>query len=99
MQGAKFPAALIMLSKVMLTLEGVLGDILDSDKAIGSAIARHVAMHWLRHREEFRSPLRKSDWLTLQCSALLLPGRLSVRWQQTILDHWLASKPVSAAAR
>ena len=97
-QGIKFPGALVMLSKVMFTLEGILGEMLGTDTAIGFTIARHVAMHWMAHREEFRSPLRKRDWLTLQCSALLLPGRLGIQWQQAMLNRWLATRPASTAA-
>jgi ubiquinone biosynthesis protein len=96
-QGIKFPGALIMLSKIMFTLEGILGEMLGADTEIGFTIARHVAMHWLRHRAEFRSPLRKQDWITLQCSALLLPGRWGIRWQQTMLNRWLTPHPTPPA--
>ena len=96
-QGIKFPGPLIMLSKVMFTLEGILGDMLGADADIGFTIARHVALHWLSHRSEFRSPLRKRDWMTLQCSALLFPGRWGIRWQQTMLDRWLTDKPAAPA--
>jgi ubiquinone biosynthesis protein len=94
--GIKFPGSLIMLSKVMFTLEGILGDIVGSDTAMGFAIARHAAVHWLRNLSEFRSPLMKRDWMTLQCSALLFFSRLGVRWQQAVLNRWL--KPDSAPA-
>jgi predicted unusual protein kinase regulating ubiquinone biosynthesis (AarF/ABC1/UbiB family) len=89
MKGTKFPASLIMLSKVMFTLEGILGDIVGSDTDMGFAIARHFAQHWIAHRSEFASPLQARDWLTLQCSALLLPSRLGVRWQQAMMNRWL----------
>ena len=42
MKGVKFPGSLIMLSKVMFTLDGILGDIGGSDSGLGFAIARHV---------------------------------------------------------
>jgi ubiquinone biosynthesis protein len=99
MQGIKFPGALVMLSKVMFTLEGILGEMLGADTAIGFTIARRVAMHWMAHRAEFRSPLHKRDWLTLQCSALLLPSRLGIQWQQAALNRWLAVKPAPLAAK
>lgn len=97
-RGLKFPASLIMLSKVMFTLEGILGDLVGSNTAMGFDVARHVAMHWLRNRSEFRFPLMRGDWLTLQCSALLLPGRLGIQWQQTMLNRWLKPNPAPAAA-
>ncbi|MBZ5654095.1 MAG: hypothetical protein LAO56_02325 [Acidobacteriia bacterium] len=89
MKGIKFPASLIMLSKVMFTLDGILGDIGGSDEGMGLTIARHVAQHWLRNRAAYQSPLRTKDWITLQCSALLFPSRLWVGWQQTLLDRYL----------
>ncbi|MGZ7099376.1 MAG: hypothetical protein ACXVJ8_12935, partial [Candidatus Angelobacter sp.] len=89
---------LIMLSKVMFTLEGILGDLIGADAAVGATVARHVALHWLRHRSEFRLPLIRRDWITLQCSALLLVSRLGIQWQQTLLNRWLKPNPAAAAA-
>lgn len=97
-RGLKFPPSLIMLSKVMFTLEGILGDLVGSDTAMGLNVARHVALHWLGNRSEFRVPLLGRDWVTLQCSALLLPSRLGIQWQQTMLNRWLKPHPAPAAA-
>lgn len=91
LKGVRFPASLIMLSKVMFTLEGILGDIVGDDSGMGFAIARRVARHWLANRSAFRSPLRTGDWLTLQCSALLYTTRLWVRWEEAMLDRVLKS--------
>jgi ubiquinone biosynthesis protein len=98
LKGIKFPSSLIMLSKVMFTMEGILGDILGSDTRIGFTLARQVAQHWLSNRSAFRSPLRTRDWLTLQCSALLYPSRLWVQWEQAILSHLLARKATATSA-
>ena len=98
MRGVKFPGSLIILSKVMFTLEGVLNDIVGADTDVGLSVARHITLHWLRNRTEFRSPLLKRDWITLQCSALLFLSRMGIRWQQTMLDRWLAPDPASSAA-
>jgi len=97
LKDVKFPGPLIMLSKVMFTLDGILGDVGGSDKgtAFGFTIARHVAQHWMLHRKEFRSPLMKSDWITLQCSALLYSSRLWLKGEQAILDRLL---PASSTA-
>ena len=97
-QGIRFPGSLIILSKVMFTLEGILNDIAGSDTGLGFTIARHVAMHWLANRSAFRSPLNSRDWLTLQCSALLYVGRLGVQWQQTMLNRWLTPNPSASPA-
>jgi ubiquinone biosynthesis protein len=99
LKGIRFPGSLIMLSKVMFTLDGILGDIGGSDTGMGLTIARHVAQHWLSHRAAFRSPLMARDWITLQCSALLYTSRLWMRWEQAVLDRLLppgsASSPRS----
>ncbi len=89
MKGIKFPASLIMLSKVMFTLEGILGDIVGSDTGLGLTIARRVARHWLANPSAFRSPLRTQDWLTLQCSALLYTSRLWVQFEQAMVNRFL----------
>jgi len=96
-RGIKFPGSLIMLSKVMFTLEGLLGDIVGSDTGMGFTLARQVAQHWLANRSAFRSPLRKRDWLTLQCSALLYTCRLWVQWEQTMLNRYLTPKSAAIA--
>jgi ubiquinone biosynthesis protein len=98
MAGVKFPGSLIMLSKVMFTLEGILGDLVGSDLTMGVTVARHIALHWLRHRSEFRLPLFRRDWITLQCSALLLVSRLGIQWQQTLVNRWLKPNSSPAAA-
>ena len=96
MKGIKFPGSLIMLSKVMFTLEGILGDIVGADTGMGFTLARHVAQHWLSNRSAFRSPLATRDWLTLQCSALLYTSRLWVQWQQTMLNRYLTPQSSTA---
>jgi hypothetical protein len=40
----------------------------------------------------------KKDWLTLQCSGLLLASRLGIHWQQTMLNRWLTANPGTSAA-
>jgi ubiquinone biosynthesis protein len=89
LKGIKFPGPLVMLSKVMLTLDGILGDIGGSDIGMNLTIARHVAQHWISNRKEFRSPLKARDWITLQCSALLYSSRLWLKGEQAILDRLL----------
>ena len=91
MKGVKFPGPLIMLSKVMFTLDGILGDVGGSSSGVGFGltIARHVAQHWISNRKEFRSPLKTRDWITLQCSALLYSSRLWLQGEQALLDRLL----------
>jgi len=96
-KGVTFPGPLVMLSKVMFTLDGILNDIAGSETGMGFTIARHVAQRWLSDRTAFRSPLMAGDWITLQCSALLYTGRLWLQCEQAILDRLLPSaSPASA---
>jgi ubiquinone biosynthesis protein len=97
-KGIKFPSSLIMLSKVMFTLEGILGDIVTSDTGMAFTLARQVAKHWLSNRSAFRSPLRPRDWVTLQCSALLCTGRLWVQWEEAILNRLVTRKSTATSA-
>lgn len=97
-KGIRFPSSLIMLSKVMFTLEGILGDIGASDTGMGFALTRQLARHWLSNRSAFRSPLIARDWLTLQCSALLYTGRLWVQWEHAMLNRLVARKPAATRA-
>ena len=88
-KGIKFPSSLIMLSKVMLTLEGVLSEMVGSDAGMTSAIARHVARHWITDRSAFRLPLKTQDWIALQCSVLLYPSRMGIQLEQTLFERLL----------
>ena len=90
-----------MLSKVMFTLDGILGDVGGSSSGMGFGftIARHVAQHWLRNRKEFRSPLKTGDWITLQCSALLYTSRLWLQGEQALLDRLLPAGTRAPVAR
>jgi ubiquinone biosynthesis protein len=97
-RGIRFPGSLIMLSKVMFTLEGILFDIEGTDTGMGIALARRVAQHWLSNRSAFRSPLRTRDWLGLQCSALLYTGRIWVQLEQAMLSRFLVRKSALPSA-
>ena len=99
LKGVKFPGPLIMLSKVMFTLDGILGDVGGSSRGMNLTIARHLAQNWLTDREAFRSPLAVRDFVTLPCSTLLYVARVLLRGELTILNRLLpaASKaPLSA---
>jgi ubiquinone biosynthesis protein len=89
LKGVRFPSVLIMLSKVMFTLDGLLRDVGWGDGGMGLVIARHVVQHWIANRRTFRSPLKARDWFVLQCSALLYPSRLWLKGEQALLDRYL----------
>ena len=95
MRGVRFPGSLIMLSKVLFTLEGILRDISGPDGGSSLAIVGQLAQHWRKDRRAFRSPLQAKDWVTLQCSALLYTTRLWMRCEQSILDRLLPAGSVA----
>jgi len=97
LQGIRFPGSLIILSKVMVTLEGVLGEMIGTEEGIGFTLARHVAQRWIGNCSAMRSPLAAHDWLTIPCSALLYTGRLWVKWEETMLNRWLARQATATA--
>ena len=95
--GITFPSPLIMLSKVLFTLEGIVADLAGSDQAIGFTVARQFARRWLANRAQYRSPLTARDWSSVPSSAILFPSRLGIRWEEAILHRWL--KPAKGAGR
>lgn len=98
LKGITFPGPLVMLSKVMFTLDGILNDIAGPEAGMGLTITRHVAQRWIRDRSAFRSPLRARDWLTLQCSALLYSSRVWLQCEHAILNRLLPAVPTTSLA-
>lgn len=98
-QGIRFPGPLVMLSKVVFTLDGILVDIGGSSTSMGLVLARHIARHWLADRKAFASPLTATDWITVQCSALLYGSRLWVKSEQTILNRFLPLESTTSPPR
>jgi len=96
-QGIRFPAPLIMLSKVLFTLDGILDDIGGNSASMGMVMARYVARH-LTAPGTLASPLTRADWLMVQCSALLCGGRLWIKTQQAVLERVLRRAPTPARA-
>ncbi len=97
LRGVRFPRALIMLSKALLTLDGILADVGGEGSTTSLAIVRDIAQHWIAHRADFRSPLQAQDWLKLQGSALLYTSRLWLRYERNVLD-WVLPPDKTAAA-
>lgn len=96
-QGIRFPAPLIMLSKVLFTLDGILQDIGGDSTSMGKIMARHIARRWLTDRSAFASPLSTSDWFTLPCSALLYGTRLWIKGEQAVVDRVLSRTAAGAS--
>ncbi len=93
LKGIRFPAPLLMLRKVLFTLDGVLHDIGTSDVRMEQILARHLMQRWMTSSTPFGSPLWLTDWFAVQSSALFYGSRLWLQWAGTTAD-----KPVHAGA-
>jgi predicted unusual protein kinase regulating ubiquinone biosynthesis (AarF/ABC1/UbiB family) len=88
-KGIRFASSLIMLSKVLFTLDGVIADIRGSGVSMAYAVARHGLQSWLTIGSKAGLPLTLRDLMKVQCSAMLYSGRLSIKLEQTMLDKLL----------
>jgi predicted unusual protein kinase regulating ubiquinone biosynthesis (AarF/ABC1/UbiB family) len=88
-KGIRFASSLIMLSKVLFTLDGVIADIRGSGVSMAYAVARHGLQSWLTIGSKAGLPLTLRDLMKVQCSAMLYSGRLSIKLEQTVLDKLL----------
>lgn len=85
-EGVRLPASLVMFRKALFTLDGILHDIGAPDFSMESVMARHVFQNWTGSWKTIGSPLSFGDWVRVQCSALLFPGRLGLQGIQTMLE-------------
>lgn len=70
LEGVKFPTSLILIWKVLFTLDGVLNDIAGSDVRIDAVVSRDFVTRWLRQFGSIPPPFRIVDLLAAQRSAL-----------------------------
>ena len=85
-KGVRLPAPLIMMRKVLFTLDGVLHDIGEPHVNLASVLARHATPRWLSSWQAFGAPLTLKDWLKVQSSALGYGGRLWWQGTQTWIE-------------
>ena len=84
-EGIRLPTSLVMFRKALFTLEGILHDIGAPQFSIESIVGRHILLNWLTNWKGVGLPLSVSDWVGLQCSALLFPGRLLLQGAQNMV--------------
>jgi ubiquinone biosynthesis protein len=87
MKGVRLPAPLIMLRKVLFTLDGVQHDIGDPEVSMISIIARHATQRWLTDWKSFGTPLFLRDWLAVQSSVWFYGGRVCWQGAQAMLER------------
>ena len=78
-KGVRLPAPLIMLRKVLFTLEGVQHDLGAGQVGMASIMARQGLQRWLTSWTSLGAPLSWRDWLGVEWSTLFLGSRLC--WQ------------------
>jgi hypothetical protein len=85
--GIPFPAPLIMFSKVMFTLDGILNDVAGQRHVFGPLAILRAIRGFLSARLRANQLLQASDWVTLPVSAALSLAGAGVAWQEQLTDR------------
>lgn len=83
----RLPASLILLRKVMFTLEGIVEDIVGKEMAMDTILVRSLFWRWLTRKLPMGAPLATSDWLRVQASTLLSGSRWLVQAAQVAINR------------
>ena len=83
----RLPASLILMRKVMFTLEAVVEDIVGKELAVDRVLVRSLFWRWLTRKLPVGSPLQSEDWLRLQTSTLLSPSRWLLNAAQAAINR------------
>jgi ubiquinone biosynthesis protein len=67
-EGVRFPGALVLIRKVIFTLDGVLGDIAGDSVRIDTIVAREFLVRWIRQLGALPAPFGVRDLLAVQRS-------------------------------
>jgi len=86
-KGVRLPPSLVMFRKALFTLDGILHDIGAPEFSMESVMVRHLLETWQESWKTIGSPLTAGDWIRVQCSALLFPGRLCLHGVQNALER------------
>ena len=76
-QGVRLPSHLVMLRKVLFTLDGILHEVAGSGVSLEFAMVQCLLRNWLQNTTNIGWPLSLHDWATVYWSAILYPGRLA----------------------
>jgi ubiquinone biosynthesis protein len=92
-RGVRFPAPLIMLRKILFTLDGVLHDVSGGEVDIELVLTRYAARNWNENPARFRLPFIARDWWRLQSSALFYSSRVWLQGAQRAASAMPSSRP------
>jgi ubiquinone biosynthesis protein len=77
-QGVRLPNQLIMLRKVLFTLDGILHDIAGPGDGIEFVLLQRLLQRWLEDLTSVGWPLSGRDWIGVSRSVMLYPSRLAI---------------------
>jgi hypothetical protein len=77
-QGVRLPNQLIMLRKVLFTLDGILHDIAGPSDSIELVLLQRLLQRWLKGLTSVGWPLSARDWIGVYRSVMLYPSRLAI---------------------
>jgi ubiquinone biosynthesis protein len=97
LKGVRFPAPLIMLRKVLFTLDGILHEIAESSVSMDLVLTRYLVQRWIANPETIGSPLLFRDWMTVQSSTLFYGIRWWTQLTQSMLDRARTATSARAA--
>jgi ubiquinone biosynthesis protein len=86
-QGVRLPPSLVMFRKALFTLDGILQDIAAPDFSMESVMIRHLIKTWTTGWRNLGAPLSPGEWIQVQCSLLLFPGRIGLKGLQSALER------------
>jgi ubiquinone biosynthesis protein len=77
-QGVRLPDQLIMLRKVLFTLDGILHDIAGPSERIELVLLQRLLQRWIESLTSIGWPLSARDWIGVYRSVILYPSRLAI---------------------
>jgi hypothetical protein len=87
-RGIRFPAPLIMFSKSLFTLDGILHDIAGSEVSMTVSLILNLTLRCTTDGA-FTLPLTTRDWIAIQFQALVYPSRVLVQLQEALMHRFL----------
>ncbi len=83
-QGVRLPTQMVMLRKVLFTLDGILQEIAGSTASIEFLMGRRLLATWLQHPSRVGWPFSLRDWIAVYLSAMLYGSRLTLAGLQQL---------------
>ncbi len=83
-QGVRLPSHLVMLRKVLFTLDGILHDIAGPTASMESVLLQCLLQKWLGNPTYLGWPLSVRDWVEVYWSAMLYGTRLATAGLQAL---------------